>query len=83
YLENFEQTKADINLEELLISKEVEMIKEFCQEAKMSKEMREYLGIESKNSFNKRVLMPLLQAGKLKLIRGKQIYDRRYYWDKG
>ena len=80
YLEELEKTKADINFEELLISREVQQLTSFCKEAKTPKEMREYLNISSRVSFDKRILKPLYSAGKFGLIRGKCAYDWRYYW---
>ena len=78
YLEELEKTKADINFEELLISREVQQLTSFCKEAKTPKEMREYLNISSRVSFDKRILKPLYSAGKFRLIRGKCAYDWRY-----
>ncbi len=80
YLKELEKTKADINFEELLISREVQQLTSFCKEAKIPKEMREYLNISSRVSFDKRILKPLYSAGKFGLIRGKCAYDWRYYW---
>jgi hypothetical protein len=80
YLEELEKTKADINFEELLISREVQQLTSFCEEAKTPKEMREYLNISSRVSFDKRILKPLYSSGKIGLIRGKCSYDWRYYW---
>ena len=81
YLEEFENIKAQINFEELLISREVQQLTTFCKEAKPPKQMREFLNISSRISFDKRILKPLYKAGKLKLIRGKNQNDWKYYWN--
>jgi len=80
YVDTFERTKAEINLEELLISKEAMELRTFCKEARYPKEMRSHLNLTSRISFDKRILKPLVQAGKLNLIRGKRYNDWRYYW---
>lgn len=81
YLAAFEQAKDDINFEELLNSKEGLGIKKFCKEPKTPKEIRTHLGINSRISFDKGILKPLFNAGKLGLIRGKNPNDWRYYWN--
>lgn len=81
YLNEFEKTKEEINLAELIISKEVMKLKEFCKEAKYPREMRDLVNIPSRMSFSRRILKPLVQAGKLKTIGENKGNDWRYYWD--
>lgn len=80
YQAQFEKLKEKIRFEELLNSKEVLKIKEFCKEGKTPKEIRNHLGITSRVSFDKRILKPLYRAGKLNLKRGKVQNQWWYSW---
>ena len=80
YKKTFEKEKAKIQLEELLNSSEVMEMKELCKTAKTTKEIRTHLGIESNNSFDKRILKPLCKAGKLKQERGNTSNYWIYSW---
>ena len=68
-------------MEELLISDEVQKVKEFCKEAKMPKHIRCHLGIKSDNSYRKRIHEPLQKAGKLILDPSRQTTKGWYVWN--
>ncbi len=79
YLDKFEKTKTEIHEEELFNSKEVKLLKKYCKIPRSSKEMRLILGINSYNSFSKRIFKPLLKAGKLQVL-DPSINIPKYYW---
>lgn len=81
YKEEFQNERAKIEFEELLNSSETLGIREFCKEGKKPKEIRTHLGIESRVSFDKRILKPLYGAGKLKLKRGTGNNHWWYSWN--
>jgi hypothetical protein len=79
YIITFEDTKAKINAEELLKSMEGRKLKEFCMTPKRVFEMKQHLNIESKNSFYKRIFIPLKELGKLKPVKSEKNYQM-YIW---
>jgi DNA invertase Pin-like site-specific DNA recombinase len=80
YKERFEKQKKKIQMEELLISAEVQEVKEFCKEYRKPKEIREHLGIKSEISYRKRIQEPLYKAGKLMVNDAKVTQLRMYRW---
>ena len=76
----FEKEKRKIQMKELFGSEEVLRIKEFCQEPRKPKKIREFLGIESEISYRKRIQEPLIKAGKLVADRDKPVNQRLYIW---
>jgi DNA invertase Pin-like site-specific DNA recombinase len=80
YKERFEKQKKKIQMEELLISAEVQEVKEFCKEYRKPKEIREHLGIKSEISYRKRIQEPLYKAGKLMTNDAKVTQLRMYRW---
>jgi hypothetical protein len=80
YKERFEKQKKKIQMEELLISDEVQKVKEFCKEYRKPKEIREHLGIKSEISYRKRIQEPLYKAGKLMVNDAKVTQLRMYRW---
>jgi hypothetical protein len=81
YKERFEKQKKKIQMEELLISDEVQKLKEFCKEAKMPKHIRCHLGIKSDNSYRKRIHEPLQKSGKLILDPSRETTKGWYVWN--
>jgi len=80
YKKLFEKEKKKIQMEELLISHEVQKVKEFCKEYRKPREIRDYLGIKSEISYRKRVQEPLYKAGKLTPNDAKVNQLRMYRW---
>ena len=80
YKERFEKQKKKIQMEELLISAEVQEVKEFCKEYRKPKEIRDHLGIKSEISYRKRIQEPLYKAGKLMVNDAKVTQLRMYRW---
>ncbi len=66
YLDILSAVEKAAKREELLHSPEVRRLLEFCKEPQRFDEIRSLLNIESKTSCYKRIIYPLLDAGKLR-----------------
>ena len=80
YRSIFAEEKEKIHQKELLNSKEVLALKDYCSVGRFPKEIRDYLGLRSKISFEKRIKTPLCEMGYLRLEDSSASNKRRYIW---
>jgi DNA invertase Pin-like site-specific DNA recombinase len=75
-----DEEKLKIQFEELIDSRETLKIRDYCMEPRHFREIQLYTGIASANSLYKRIINPLVQAGKLKHNPCKNSRESTYTW---